>query len=72
MLRSLNEDPLRGRHLLAVLEPGEGWRRLAPHLDLEGGHPVELHHLGAPTALVYGGREVLVPTQARFGLLAGI
>ena len=43
-----------------------------PHLDLEGRHPVELHHLGAATALVYGGREVLVPTEVRFGLLAGL
>ena len=72
MLRSLDEDPLRGRHLLAVLEPGEGWRRLAPHLDLEGCHPVELHHAGAAAARVDGRGEVLVAAEVRLGLLAGV
>ena len=41
-------------------------------LDLESCHPVQLYHLGAPTAFVYAGREVLVPTEVGFCLLAGV
>ena len=72
VLHGGDDDPLRGAHLGPVLEPGEGRGWLPPHLDLEGRHPVELHHPGAAAALVYGRGQILVSAEVRLGLLAGV
>ena len=47
----------------AILAPGERRHRLALHLDLEAGQPVDLDRLRAAGSRIHGRRQVLVATE---------